>query len=378
MNHRDTEDTERKLVSQARDTRHGRGIKAKFQSDLDQVAAGLIHLYKLEFKREVKNLSDPLLRWIDFRLRYIDPVPRRIFPSNKFPKKNLPSPVSSGLNSLARLIQEGRDINGFQSKSITKFNDFSGKRKAKRTDLLWADWGITHLHITDNPVPTDGFFMDRRCSNGESWLLFCLFGKDAVGFVDVRKHEDESIFSDRDLVVTMKESWPPFMEDFRLKGILPSREHFTNDEVASLRRNGAAPLVSIGDEAFLGPGLGLTTAGTAFRVTEIVSEVRYWVNWLAIFTMDQDGSIQKEMARQEIVEGEFSLRITPKGICIYEKNSAAGFYSEDEYGKKMGSLICPDWALTSTDPIPPIESGAASQCHAGAVLGRLANMFCEK
>lgn len=301
------------------------GIKAKFQSNLYQIAAEFIRLYGLEFKREVENLSDPLLRWVDFRLRYIDPVPRKILLSNKFPKKNLPSPVSSGLDSLARLIQEGRDINGFQSKSIIRFNDLSGKRKAKRTDLLWADWGITHLHITDNPVPTDDFFLDRRCSNGESWLLFCLFGGDAVGFVDVRKHEDKSVFSDHDLVVTMKESWPQFMENFRLKGYLPSKEHFANDEVAFLRRNGVAPLTSIGDEGFLGPGLGVTTAATALRVTEIASEVRYWVNSLAILTILQDGPIQKEMARQGIIEGEFSLCVTPRRLCIYEKNSNTAF-----------------------------------------------------
>lgn len=323
-------------------------LREKFQQNLDGIAADFIKLYRLEFKREVDHLSDPLARWLDFRMRYIDPVPRYILLSNKFPKSNLPPAVASGLTKLSRLIQEGGDINGFQSKSINRFNDFSGKRKGKRTDLLWADWGITHLHITDNPDSEDDFFMDRRCSNGESWLLFCLFFGDAVAFIDVRRHEDAFVFSDQDLLVTVNESWPWFMERFKLKGIMPPKANFTNDEVGSLRRSGIATFSVIDGEVFIGPGFGVTSAATALRVTQAADRLRNWVDTLAEFAINPNGQLQKEVAARGVKKADFVLCLTPRGVAIYESKSEHAFVfgsASSEHNKAMMSLISPNWVL---------------------------------
>lgn len=108
-------------------------------------------LFGLEFKREVQHLSDPLFRWLDFRLRYIDPLPRSVLVSKKFPKR-LPVSAETGLHLLERRFRDGIDVNPYQSKSLIRFNDLSGEKRAKRTDFLWADWGITHLHLSDLPI----------------------------------------------------------------------------------------------------------------------------------------------------------------------------------------------------------------------------------
>lgn len=325
--------------------------RSRFYKNLEMIVVDLVSAYGLEFKREIPHLSEPLHRWMDFRLRYIDPIPRRIFASNKFPK-NLPIAVETGLHHLENFIREGKDVNPYQSKGLVRFNDVSGKKRVKRTDLLWADWGIIHLHITDIPIENGEYFSDRACSNGESWLLFCMFVGNTVGFIDVRQHEDEYIFSDQDLIKIVKENWPDYMERFRLNGILPSREDITNAEISSLRASGICFPTCIDDGVYMGPGMGVTTASTSTQATVKADRVLDWVDSLADFVDDENGQLWIEVKRLGVEKPEFELRITPRGLAIFEPKANIAFTfsknMDDEnsaYFARMVDLICPEWAL---------------------------------
>ncbi|MFZ2525829.1 MAG: hypothetical protein WAW87_11030 [Candidatus Ferrigenium altingense] len=283
-------------------------------------------------------------------MRYIDPIPRQISVSKKFPKK-LPAVVEKGLHVIEKLIREGKDVNPYQSKGLIRFNDISGGRRAKRTDLLWADWGINHLHITDMPIADGEYFSERKCSNGESWLLFCLFVGNTVGFIDIRRHE-EYVFSDQDMIKTVKESWPGYMEKFRLNGISPSREGFTNAEIAHLRANGICSPLCIDDDVYMGPGMGISTASTSVRVTTQADRVLDWLDFLAVLADDENGQLQAEVKRLGIEKPEFELCLTPQGLAIFEPKANIAFTfsmkADDEssaYSAQMVNLICPEWAL---------------------------------
>lgn len=328
-------------------------IKTRLHLDLEKIVSELIVAYGLKFKQEIHDLSNPLFRWLDFRLRYIDPIPRQIFFSNKFPKK-LPLPTENGLHRLETLIREGKDVNPFQSKSLIRFNDISGKTKSKRTDLLWADWGIVHLHLTDKPVVAEDYFSERADSDGESWLLFCIFSGNAVGFIDIRRHGDDGLFSDQDMIRIVKDSWPDFMERFKLKGILPSESHVTNSELNSLRKSGINCLTCIDGETYLGPGMGITSASTPLLVTKKANRILDWIDSLAILAADENGQLQKEVKRLGVRKPEFELCLTPKGLAIFEAEANVAFTfskkssAKDEssiYSSQMENLLFPDWAL---------------------------------
>lgn len=324
--------------------------KERFRSSLQRIAADLSAFFRLEFKQEVQHLSDPLFRWLDFRLRYIDPMPRQILVSNKFPKR-LPSSVEVGLHMLERLFREGGDTNPYQSKSLVRFNDHSGKKRAKRTDFLWADWGISHLHLSDIPIPNDEHFAPRACSDGEAWLLFCIVVGDTVGFIDIRKHEDDSVFSDPDLIKTVRDSWPSYMDKFRLNGIMPGKVPPTSDEIAKLRKNGVAAFSVIDGEVFIGPGMGVTSASTPLRVTDTAHRVLDWIDTLADLAEDPDGPFLLQAKRLGATTPLFELCLTPRGLALFEPSLDAAFIllsqADDEfstYYKKMENLIFPEWA----------------------------------
>jgi hypothetical protein len=328
-------------------------IKTRFYLDLEKIVSELISAYGLKFKQEIHNLSNPLYRWLDFRLRYIDPIPRQIFFSNRFPKK-LSRSAENALHSLETLIREGKDVNPFQSKSLIRFNDISGKKKSKRTDLLWANWGIVHLHLTDKPVVAENYFSERACSDGESWLLFCIFTGDTVGFIDIRKHDDDSLFSDQDMIRIIKDNWPDFMEPLKLNGILPPDNHITNSELDSLRKSGINWLTCIDGATYLGPGMGITSASTPLLVTRKADRILDWIDSLAIIAADENGQLQKEVRRLGVRKPKFELCLTPKGLAIFEAEANVAFTFPKKssannessiYFSKMENLLFPDWAL---------------------------------
>jgi hypothetical protein len=142
-------------------------LRIRFCNELDEICELFISSFGLSHSKEEANLSSPLFRWMDFRLRYIDPIPRKIIYSDKFSKK-LPPHIQRALGGLEVKIRMGEDINPYQSKGIIS-NDVSAKKKANRTDRLWADWKIHHLHLTENEPPIGEYFVPRS-----GWQLFAI------------------------------------------------------------------------------------------------------------------------------------------------------------------------------------------------------------
>lgn len=314
----------------------------KFASDLDKIATQLIASYGLKFDQYISNLSEPLLRWVDFRLRLIEPKPRKVVFSNKLPIKNLSVQVNTGLAKLEKVIKSGKDINPYQSKGLIKFNDTSGKSNNKRTDLLYADWNIHHLHITDKTIVKNEYFSARDCTNGEVKLLFCLILEDVVGYIDIKDHSDKDLFSDRGIIETAIKSWPEYYDQFRINGILPSGKQFMNSEISSLRNNGINAMLEVDNKIY---SLGsITTASTPTKATFYVDKISRWIEDVADFVDCSTGECQSYMKSNGITMPVFSLDITPKGICVFEEttNTAFNFPKSND---NFFEFIFPSWML---------------------------------
>ncbi|MDT4330129.1 hypothetical protein ACQE3E_02975 [Methylomonas sp. MED-D] len=326
-------------------------LNQKFQTDLNGIAQDLISHYNLEFKKQINGLSCPLMRWLDFRLRYIDPKPRQIVFSEVFPKK-LPKTVETGFLHIQKLMRMGVDINAYQSKSIQRFHDISGKRKAKRTDLLWADWNIFHLHITDIPIKPGELFSERKCSDGRSWLLFFLVENDTFALIDVREHNDDGLFSDNELIILVNHSWPNYMEQFHLRDILPPQKTISPREIQKLRLAGINIPIILNGKAYFGPGLGITSAATSTRVMESTDKARHWIRKISEIAKNPEGQIQKHILDNQIKHPDLNLCITPKGLAIFEETSNTAFTvlnheSPESYLSIIHNLVFPSWALKS-------------------------------
>lgn len=330
-------------------TQSAQKIKIEFFQNIEEIAKDLIKIYDLRFKSESDHLSDPLIRWMDFRLRYIEPEKRKIFAAKEFPA-TLPKSVVNGLNMLMRKMKAGHDINGYQSKGIIKSNDVGNKNKAKRTDLLWADWGVHHLHITDIPLSRNNFFSARKCSDGENWLLFCFFLDGQAFFIDIKKHD----FEDFSLLEKISRNWPAYMERFELKGYQGGEQTNTPSaaEIKALRTAGINSMILIDGKAFTSPTGGITSAATSGGVMDKIMQLQWWISELANHVADPTSAIHQQVKKLGVVNPEYRLAITPKGLIVVETTKNIGLHfsrnRQDQFSvqaKRHQQIFFPAWAL---------------------------------
>ncbi|MEI7867377.1 MAG: hypothetical protein WCI11_05760 [Candidatus Methylumidiphilus sp.] len=320
-------------------------VEEEFQRNIDSIATQLIGSFSLKFKQEVSNLSSPLLRWLDFRYRYIDPQPRQVIFSNKFPKKQLPTKDQMALNNFVQLIKKGRDVNPYQGRGLTLKYDISGERKEVRTDLMWADWGIHHFHLSDEPIPSDQYY-----SRGADFLVFCLVGGDLVAFIDVLPHPDKEGFANPELINTVASNWPDYIKQYRLNGIMPGRS-YTQAEIHTLRSSGIQPSLNIGGYAYISPGQGISSAATPTKISIAHDHVRKFASGLAQLVSEPDGLFRTNGIAELKVPPNFSLVPTPRGLSVYELNTRHAFLLPSPQLNRKGSpmeifhdLALPSWA----------------------------------
>ncbi len=297
------------------------------------------------------NLHDPLLRWCDFLLRHIAPEKRVVLKSDRFPA-NVSDGARAGLQRIEALFTAGGDVNPYQSKTLTLLNDTSGKKETKRTDNLWADWGIHHLHLSLNPVDPAQKYSDRA-----EWVLFLKVYNNAVLFIDIKHHDkaiEPDLFSQRDLIETLIRNWPEAVEKCEMKGVvgLANTQPVTNAEIAKLRNNGINMPFEMNGKVYAPIGMGMTSAVTSVRVTMYRDRIFSYAKQIEEAFMDEDGSYMKELKSNGVSRPEFEMYMSDDGgLGIHERNAKKYWKFPRKNPNEPNDLYClfnnlfmPEWA----------------------------------
>ncbi|MDO6386697.1 hypothetical protein [Uliginosibacterium sp. 31-12] len=321
-------------------------LKQRFYNDVEEISKDLIAAYSLRFKQEVPELSQATMRWLDFRFRYVDPMPRPVVLSDRFPKSGLPRATRDALKQFVQRVESGGDLNPYQGKGLSLHNDFSGDKKGRRTDLLWAEWGIHHFHLSTDPLPHDEYFSPRA-----DYLAFCLVGGNVLAVIDVLPHGTTSDFANPELIRTVARNWPDVMSPFELKGMMPTDRTWTQNEIHQLRAAGLIIPISLHNSMYMGPGGGLTSAATSLKVGKACDYLFDCLEVLAEEVADNNGLFRTPEIMALDVEPDFCLAITPAGLCVYESHVDLAFKLPlPEHDKKetvfqtIHNLVLPPWA----------------------------------
>lgn len=321
-------------------------IRKRFHLAIDEISRNFIKAYGLKFTREVGTLSSPLLRWLDFRYRYIDPKPRQVIVSDRFPKAGLPVKAERGLIRFVDLVRAGNDINTYQSKGLRSGNDTSNENRATRTDLLWADWNIHHFHLSDAPLQKDQKFSKRS-----SHQLFCIVGADLIALIDVLPHAQDDGYANLDLIETVRRNWPEYLEGFKINGLMPG-EPLTAKEITAYRQNGLNSSLTFDNGVYMCPGMGITSASTPLRLTIGMDRISQFLDGLTQIVLDPEGLFQTTMIERGIKTPSFTLAITPRGLSVYEERSEIAFLlprassdAERTFLTDLHDFLSPDWAV---------------------------------
>ncbi|MEW9570212.1 hypothetical protein ABQJ54_00450 [Rhodanobacter sp. Si-c] len=312
-------------------------LAIKFRADIETIAASLIRFCGLTHSMAIQHLDRALLRWLDFRLRFVDPKPRPLVYSRSFPKR-LSGEVGRELGAFEQRSLAGEDLNPFQGKGLTKHHDTSGTKRQHRTDLLWAEWGIHHFHLAP-PANGAGQYYSGRSKQ----LLFVVVFDNAIACLDIGTH---GAMENRALVEAFVHSWPKEAERFRLKGVLPSTSPFQEEDIKKLRVAGVSSYVVV-DGAVYVPG-GITTASTPTRVTLASNQVAMGVNAIAQIGISE--VIRDRGDWGEVDLPHLSLALTPRGIGICDDRSNKCWRLPRATGKwtnhpvaRWHDLMLPEW-----------------------------------
>lgn len=308
--------------------------------DLDRVCVSLIKSYGLKFSQKEDNLSSPLVRWLDFISRYIPERERQLVLSKELANKlemELPKQVKEQFDSFVRRSINGLDLNPFQSKGLILHNDISDKKKQKRTDLLFADWGILHFHLS-NEIKPENYFSSRS-----DWLLFALVYGDVIFCIDILSHSEADVFSRKTMVEGVYNNWPSLLRDYELEGIV-SGEDWNDSEIAGLRKAGASSSYSIDGKVFIPRGLGLTMAVVPLKNIKMVQNVIYGVMCIANIIEDENS----EFAPIGDSPYNFGLSLTTEGLVLYDNNNDVAYKlahkNQENYAiNLLCDLVAPEW-----------------------------------
>lgn len=314
-------------------------------TDVDEIAQDLIDAFELTFEEQEQNLRDPLIRWLDYRLRYIDPRPRNILKSIDFDAR-VPREALPALEAFIQFVKNGTDLNHFQTKSI-KYNDTSGTKRQLRTDGLWADWRIHHAHLTEVSMAAGAEFSERS-----EWLLFFLVLPGQVALIDVRSHKEPGIFQAIDLVEKFIRSWPAIAQQFKLNGVMGLMRPPSTDgqSVRDLRRAGVTQMLEVDGAVYMPPGLGVTTAATSTQVSLTRDRVKHLARDIEKFFSRPESPLMQVAAEKRVESPSFSFRILPTGqLSVFFPEALVNlpFPSPQMQGdarSEMEQLLLPPWA----------------------------------
>jgi hypothetical protein len=178
------------------------------------------------------------------------------------------SQYADALDEIMRRISAGGDLMPFLSRGIKTPYEPITVRKAKmhqrkHRDLLLADWGIHHLHLSTT-IEHDGFVKRTRD------LLFAIFASDDAYLLDIYGHGDWVLHA---VVEVAVRNWPRARIFREIHGVVGLSQQYSDEDRLELRKAGVAQLLEIDGKVYMPPGQ--TTAGTPLDVTLRVNELMW-------------------------------------------------------------------------------------------------------
>lgn len=322
----------------------------KFNADIAEIALDLVHAYGLAYVASGPTMGAMALhRWMDYRLRHIALTPRRVEKSSRFPIQGLPDEISRALSILETKFKDGEDLNPYLSKTTIN-NDVSSNRQKLRTDGLWADWRIHHLHLTTAPIAPN-----ERFSKRSDWLLFVMIFDDVVAFIDVRGHGEEDIWTQSDLLIAFIDSWPAQAEPYRVRKMLLTSRPEGPKDLKLLRDQGINSPIEHNGEYYLGLGRGITMANTSAAASMACTNIARGIHYIAKWLDHNNNPIRVELNGLGIESPQFNLAVGDRGLFIATPNCTWLSWRLNEfdqqgnrtYFKLIQDMLLPTWAIST-------------------------------
>lgn len=242
-------------------------------NDMEGIARDKL-IVKQYDKDEVRALSNPLKTLIEHNMASI-PVRRWKVVHSK--ELRCPNDYKKALEKLTRKFEMGEDVNPFLS---------TRRDKTDMKDSLLYDWGIYHLHLTNQ-------YNENGHPKRSDYLLFVFYKDEKVYFIQIYPHHPNP-FVKEELLRTIAHNWPDLLSKCCLgNGCLI--ETVTDENRAFLRKNGALSLVEIDGKLYFSPGGGYASDSSSVRAVREADDFWNQMKLLEIWILQNQSTIRREM-----------------------------------------------------------------------------------
>ncbi|HSH65583.1 MAG TPA: hypothetical protein VLB84_07255 [Bacteroidia bacterium] len=281
----------------------------------------VIKLVKEHFKslgilyNENLDAYNCLIDFMNLQAKLIKPSPRIVLKSKELENRKISFEERKALNAIKIKIENGENITFHMSKKVLN---------PSHNDLLFNDWLIHHLHLSNTRTQQNQKFYDRTKN-----VLFATFIKTHAFFIDIIAHGkngEPHVFAKKELLEIIYRNWPKLLENYEYKGF-KLLHNPTNEEIEMSRRAGLMfGMTEISGKTFFNPGRGMATSGHNVHTVRRATEVMRHLHKTLIYIQNNLEDTKAELSQ------EVGYNITELGLCIkligewpffvvYEKNS---------------------------------------------------------
>lgn len=325
-------------------------IQSSLWKSVNELSQKLIEQQLAAYPKAKKaSIEEPLEKWIDFTLRYIEPKPRTLLFSDLIPTKikKLPQELKIAFERLCHSLSLGQNVNHYQSKLL--FLNGTSESHLK-TDLLWADHGIHHLHLSTK-APDNGFFSARA-----DYLVFLYIFNDVVLFIDINRHPKGEEFSTPVLLETIKRNWPDFIDQFKQPKLTGSSTR-TQQETHELRSRGFWFPHYLNGNYYTPLNGGIMSNRSSAKAYQVMMYIRATTETLASLLTIPDTTYHNPTQNKATNNPSFKLVATNIGLKIFEETTQSTFhlprYITDHQCitfDLFDSYLLPTWAKSFQSP----------------------------
>jgi hypothetical protein len=204
---------------------------------IDKTRSDLAKIVSADLRKPVlvSDVDGKFIDWIELKNRRLPDEVWKVQKSSEILANPFSAQYAAGLHIIENNFINGRSNRAHQSKTTdtTEYND-----------LLFNDWGIHHLHLSDQ---YEGAFCKRT-----SPVLFVYFRDDTAYFLDILEHGPASphVWADEHLIAVIDKNWPKISDDYLLKGALDLEAGYTPEERMKLRKAGITSLLKVRGKIF--------------------------------------------------------------------------------------------------------------------------------
>jgi hypothetical protein len=224
-------------------------------------------------RRELESLElrDLLTVYGNWRYRRPSTRPRRVHRSRELQEELEAGKALEALAPLIQRIKDGDDLKPFLSENVEFAVDQSEgtpRHLRKDLDLLLAEWGVHHLHLSE-VIESNGFAKRTRD------LLFVVFRPDDAYLIGIFPHGS---WTKRTVAERAVRNWPEAELFLRSNHAIGLTHEWDESESAALRKASLNQSMVIDGHVYSPQGqtLGGTSLTISRRVMNLMWELQDW------------------------------------------------------------------------------------------------------